>query len=205
MTQHTDFMPREDQPDLLSDMIAQKSFMQLQSQSPLLKLRKNLAAGIWYGAAVSLLYILLLWLYPVWQIQAGLAVCLLFTIWLMYRSKQIIQVVDSYDAGGNVLATLRTVRNDFRLWFRQQYRLALLVFPVAAAAGFMLGGIISARYNLSSFIHKPGTINALIISICVLAPVGLLVTHLVNRRTFGRYITQLDGLILQLEEDAAAH
>lgn len=187
--------------EIFEQLLQQKSFLHEGSATPLRKLKRNLKIGIGYGLIISLLYGVLIYMFPLWQIQVGLLVVTAFNFWIMYHSYQLIKKINAYDPSHNILSTLRSVHAGFKAWFRQQYRMAALVYPVAAAAGYMLGGTMSSGLSIEEFFAKPFVGWALLGVLAILVPSGLLLAKWMNKRAYGRYVDQLSESIHALESD----
>lgn len=187
--------------EIFEQLLQQKTFLHEVSATPLRKLKRNLKIGIAYALVISMLYGVLIYMFPLWQVQLGLIVVTAFNVWIAYHSYQLVKKINAYDPSRNVLVTLRTVYSGFKEWFRQQYRMAALVYPVAAAAGYMLGGTIGSGLSIEEFFAKPFVGWALLGVIIVLVPLGLLLAKWMNRRAYGRYVDQLRETITALEDD----
>lgn len=189
----------ENGDDTLGRLLKEQSFMRKRIEGPLEKLKNNLLKGIIIGIIITLGYAWLIFYFPLWQVQIGLLVCIGFNIWLIKTSIQQYQHISIDLGAANVLETLLSYHSLFRQWFRQQEWVALFIYPVAAAAGFMLGGTAGSGKTISQFMSKPAAPIALIICILVLEPLCYYLTKWMNQRAFGQYVDQLNQYIDELQ------
>ena len=155
--------------------------------------------GMVMGVIITLGYGLLIFYFPYWQVQLGLLIVSAFNIWIMLASYRLYNSIDPTLSQGNVLQTLKMHHQQFTAWFKQQLRMAVFIYPVAAAAGFMLGGAVGSGKDVGAFLSKPFVWVALAICVAVLVPLGLLLAKYMNRKAFGRYVDELKEHIDELE------
>jgi hypothetical protein len=189
--------------DLLDDLLAKRSYHQAAAaDTPLRKLRHNMQVSTMYGLVITMGYALLIFYFPIWQVQLGLLVVIAFNILLMVQGFRFQAALDKLMLSGAVLETLKAVRDRFRRWFRQQYRMAIFVYPVAASAGFMLGGTLGSGKPIEVFMASEKVQLAWLISIAVLLPLCMWLARWLNRKAFGQYVDQLQETIDALESQS---
>lgn len=192
-------LPEGPEDELLSSLLNKRSYLKPSMDTPLRKLRKNLSISAIYGLIITMGYALLIFYFPIWQVQVGLLVVIAFNILLLLKGWQLQADIDRLMLDEDVLGTLKAVRDRFRRWFRQQYRMAIFVYPIAASAGFMLGGTLGSGKSLEVFMSKWQVQVALVVSIVVLLPLCLWLARWLNRQAFGKYVDQLQDTIDGLE------
>lgn len=82
---------------------------------------------------------------------------------------------------------------------RQEERIALFIYPVALTAGFLLGFTSSA--TLEEFFNSRWAIILLAGCWVVLTPLSHMLAKWMNRISFGKYLTELEAHIRELEKD----
>jgi ABC-type nitrate/sulfonate/bicarbonate transport system permease component len=101
----------------------------------------------------------------------------------------------------NVLTELKKQYDAFTEWKKQSLRVALFVYPFAAAGGFMLGGTIGSGKTIEVFMSNYWVLIALVISILVLVPLSYLLAKWMTKVAFGKFIDQLKERIDELETE----
>jgi hypothetical protein len=86
-------------------------------------------------------------------------------------------------------------------WQKQSMRVALWLYPFAAAGGFMLGGIVGSGKTPEAFLMNYKIQIALAITIIVLVPLSYLLAKWMTRVAFGVYVDQLKERIDELERE----
>jgi len=188
-------------PDILDLLIGDRSFVKHQSKLPLQSLRRNLRKSILYGIIINIAYLVIIIMFPQWQIRSGLLLCLAFNVWLIYKSWWLSKKIDSYNAADSILHSLKAIKTDFSLWLKQQYRMAIFVYPVAVIAGFLVGGQIASPTYIDDFLQKHHAAPALLLTTLILVPVGIWLTYWMNQKYYGRYLAKIDEHILELMND----
>jgi ABC-type nitrate/sulfonate/bicarbonate transport system permease component len=191
----------ETKGDMLDAMLEQKQFLHHPSKGPLEKLRSNLVKNISIAVILTLGYACLIFYFPYWQIQVGLLITICLNLALMWQAYEQYKNIAPALSSGNVLQTLKHIHASFKKMFRQQERTALLVYPVACAAGFMLGGVIGWGKSVEAFMGAAKAQIALAICIVVLVPIGYYLAKWMNKVKFGKYIDQIKEHIDALERE----
>jgi len=186
---------------MLDAMLEQKDFMHHPSKGPLEKIRSNLVKNICIAGILTLGYACLIFYFPYWQIQVGLLITICLNLVVMWQAYEQYKNIAPALNSGNVLQTLKDIHASFQKMFRQQERAALLVYPVACAAGFMLGGVASSGKSVEVFMGNQKVQIALAICIVVLVPIGFYLAKWMNKVAFGKYFEQIKVHIDALERE----
>jgi hypothetical protein len=202
MTNNQIIPPADGQQDIFEGLLANGAYKNRKHIGPLQKLKTNLAASLIFAVLITLGYGLLIFYFPIWQVQIALLICIGFNIWVMVNAWRIFESINPDLGQADVLNTLIMHRDQFHNWFRQQMRTALFVYPVATAGGYMLGGTIGSGKPVEEFMRHPFTIVMLIISILVLVPLSYWLAKWMNKKAFGQYVDQLEKRIEELQADA---
>lgn len=202
MTNHITTPPAGSQKNMLEDLLATGAYKNAVHFSPLQKLKRNLAASLLFAILITLGYGLLIFYFPLWQVQLALLVVIGFNIWVMVHAWRIYESINPDMGKDDVLTTLIMHRNQFRTWFRQQMRYALFVYPVAATGGYLLGGAIGSGKPISVFMSHSFVQIMLVVAIIILVPLSYMLAKWMNKKAFGQYVDQLEKRIEELQADA---
>lgn len=202
MTNHFSEPQPDGQKDYFDDLLATGAYKSRKQVAPLEKLKTNLAISLGFGAVITLGYALLIFFFPFWQVQLALLICIAFNLWVIAKAWKIYASIQTDLGQADVLHTLIMHRDQFRIWFRQQMRYALFVYPVAAAGGYLLGGAIGSGKPIAEFMSHPFVIIMLFVSIIILVPLSYWLAKWMNKVAFGKYVDQLEKRIEELQADA---
>ncbi len=191
----------EQDGDLLQQILHKKSFINSKVQGPLAKLKRNLNLQIWYALIITLAYALLIFYFPYWQVQGCLLLLIGFNLWAVAKAFSLYKSIDLDITKFNVLNELKKQYHAFTEWQRQNLRVALFVYPFAAAGGFMLGGTLGSGKTPTLFMNDSKVLIALIITIIILVPLSYLLAKWMTKVAFGKYIIQLKNMIDELEKE----
>lgn len=187
--------------DLLEKMLQAKTFRQKNIETPLAKLRKNLAIHIGYAAIITIGYALITWYFTYWQVQACMVLLIAFNLWAMIKSYGLYKNIDLNLSATNVLNELKKHERAFTEWEKQSMRAGLMIYPFAAAGGFMLGGAVGSGKSPEIWLSDHRVLLIMGIVVVVLVPLGYLVAKWMTKVAFGRYVIQLRDRIKELEAE----
>ena len=63
----------------------------------------------------------------------------------------------------------------------------MIIYPISAAGGFMLGGYVGSGKPIEQFMSKPAVLIALVISIIVLVPICHHFAKWMDKKAFGQF------------------
>lgn len=187
--------------DLLEQMLQNKTFRQANIQTPLAKLKRNLAIHIGYAAIITIGYALIIYYFAFWQVQACMYLLIIFNLWAMITSYKLYKNIDLNLTGTNVLNELKKHYHAFMEWEKQSMRAGLMIYPFAAAGGFMLGGAVGSGKSPEVWLSDSRIMIIMAIVVMVLVPLGYLVAKGMTKVAFGRYVVQLRERINELEAE----
>jgi hypothetical protein len=187
--------------DMLDALLQKKNILHHTSKGPLEKLKSNLVKNLSFAVIITLGYAFLIFYFPYWQIQLGLLITIFFNLVLMWQAYEQYKHIDPALSSTNVLQNLKHIHASFKKMCRQQERAALLVYPVACAAGFMLGGVVGSGKSVEAFMSKPVAQIALSICIVVMVPICYYLAKWMNKVAFGKYVDQIKEHIDALERE----
>jgi hypothetical protein len=190
-----------DGADMLEQMLQTRSFKQAGLKTPLSKLKRNLAFHLAYAVIITVGYGLIIYYFPYWQVQGCLLLLIAFNIWAMVKAYDMYKNIDLDLTENNVLGELKKYYRTFKEWEKQSLRVALFVYPFAAAGGFMLGGTVGSGKPVEMFMSDYRVVIALMVALLILVPLSYLLAKWMTRVAFGKYVDQLKKRIDELEAE----
>ncbi len=187
--------------DLLEQMLQNKTFRHSNIQTPLAKLKRNLAIHIGYAVMITLGYALIIYYFAFWQVQACMLLLIGFNLWAMVTSWHLYKNIDLNLSASNVLKELKKHYHAFREWEKQSMRAGLMIYPFAAAGGFMLGGAVGSGKSPALWLNDTRILIIMAVVVMVLVPLGYLLAKWMTKVAFGRYVVQLKERIDELEAE----
>lgn len=186
----------------LASLLQVSKLSKFSSHSPLEKIKKNLLMNMIWTILICLIYVVVLFYFQIWQVQICIGLVLLFSLWALYTAyQQYIHINSAVSAGNTVLHELKRHYQSINDWMNTQQRVALLVYPISAAGGFMLGGVLGSGKPVEVFMHKPFMLIILLITIAVLVPVCWYMAKWMFNYSFGKHLKTLKNNINALEEE----
>ncbi len=187
--------------DDLSGLINLARIAKLQSQNPLAKIKRNLLLSLFLGVLICGAYVAIFSYAEYWQVKASLGIVSAFSIWALGTAFQHYrQIPPQLFSSGSLLGELIRQHQSLTNWLHAQSQLALFIYPVSAAGGFMMGGAAGSGKPVSVLMSQPLIWLAMLVVIAILVPVCHQLTKWLTRRSFGRY---LDDLQQHIDELAA--
>lgn len=190
------------QDDDLSSLLQKSTLSKLSSHNPLEKIRKNLLINMIWAVLICFVYIWIIFYFNIWQVQVAISVVLLFSLWALYTAYvQYKKISTSVSSPRSLLAEMKTQCDSIGNWMKTQQRVALLVYPVSGAGGFMLGGVLGSGKPVALFMSKPPVIIAMLVSIAILVPACYWLARWMFNYSFGKHLKKLNENIKALEEE----
>lgn len=192
----TTWKSTEDKDEQLSSFLENVDLRSLQSRIPLSKLRKNLLIGIYAANIITVFYLVLLFLLPLWVAYLTLFILIVFNVfvtidtWKLYKKTKTI-----IEPGLSLKEELTMHYEAFQRWWRLQERISIFVYPIAAAGGFILGGVEGSGKTVSAFLTTPSVLFTLGITIAVLVPVCYFGARWMFHFLYGKYLINLKALM----------
>jgi hypothetical protein len=179
----------------------QSQLKNVKSLHPLIEVRNNLRITNIWGIVISIGYIVLMILYPYWQVLLGFSVVLTFNIvFIVQGIKLRRQLPRSVDAGHSMLQEMKVHHAAVTKWIDNQMYAARFVFPVAAASGFMMGGIWGSGKSLELLFTKPVFPISMVVSAVVFSFAGLWLARKMFGISYKKFLDRLQVNIDLLEQ-----
>jgi uncharacterized membrane protein len=185
--------------DDLSALLKPGKLNTLRSNHPLITIQRNLRYNIGFGVIISLLYIWVFIQFPFWQVYVCIGIVFLFTVLGTYHGYSLLQRLKADPGDLPLLKTLEFQHEMIKRWIRLQERVAVAVYPFAAAGGFMIGGYEGSGKSIEEFMGKGLVQIILVVVIVVLVPLGYWLAKWMNKVAFGNHLNKLKENIEELK------
>lgn len=184
----------------LSSLI-RKGVRNVPSKDPLEKIKRNLLINSVWGLVIAAGYVLVLISFPVWQVLVCIGIVFLFTLWAVAKALLLYREIKKPMPHNTLLQEMERHYQGIQSWMNVQEKAALLIYPVSAAGGFMIGGSLGAGKSIDVVMSKPIMLVALVITIVILVPICIYLAKWLNKKAFGRYAAQLKQNIDNLKTE----
>jgi hypothetical protein len=190
------------QDDDLSSLLNKPKLSKLTSHNPLEKIKKNLLMNMVWGIIICALYVFIIIHFQIWQVQVSISIVLLFSLWALYTAwLQYKKLNTSVSSNSSLLSEMKRHYESIETWLNTQQKVALIIYPVSAAGGFMLGGVIGSGKSVELFMSKPIVILILVVTILILVPACYYLAKWMCNYSFGKHLKTLQQNIKDLESE----
>lgn len=186
--------------ETLTQLLKPSEIGKLQSSSPLAKIQRNMLINSIWGILIGIGYILILIYFPYWQVRLCISLVLLFTIWAVYTTLKQYNNIRIGVPEHSVLSEMERHYQNIKKWISLQQWIGLLIYPISAAGGFMLGGTLGSGKSVDEILAKPKMVIAMIIVAIVLVPLAYLLAKWMSKKAFGNHLATLKKNIDALKE-----
>jgi Na+-driven multidrug efflux pump len=187
----------------LSDILNNKVLSSAPSPADVLaKLRRNLRISFIWAILITLIYAVVIVYFGETVIRLLFLLLVGFNSWVIYTNYRLLGRLSAPpDAGLSLKQVLVSHLDSFAEWWKVQSRVALLVYPVSASAGFVAGGVLGSGKPIETFMSKPFVWWILAASIAVLTPLCWLLERAMYRIAYGAHLRKISSLVEELERD----
>jgi membrane protein YdbS with pleckstrin-like domain len=191
-----------DSDDALNKLLNTDDFSKLQSKLPLVKLKRNLLIGIIWAVIITTFYITVFFFVDIWQGYVVLAVLIIFNIVIALDSSKLYNNINVNISTTNSLKEeLQKNYTSFIRWWRIQERLSLFVYPIAAAGGFIIGGVWGSGKPVEVFLYNTRMLLILAVTILFLVPLCYYGARWMFNYAYGKHLKKLKLLIDELSKE----
>ena len=170
------------------------------SNDPIQKIRRNLLINLIWCIIISIGYVIILYMFPLWQVQLCIAVVLLFTLYGFFSALHHYRQLKKTPDEAQLLPYMEWHYTSITKWLNTISKVALFVYPVSAAGGFMLGAVFGSGKSIAYLFSKTLIQVSMPITIAVLVPACFFLAKWMNRLAFGRHLEQLKKNIDELKK-----
>ena len=169
---------------------------------PLKKIKKNLLYSMPIAVVSSFAYLYVIFKYPLWPSQIGLTILIIFNCWSMYSTYKIYcSIPEQLVSASSLLETLTANYTTIKKWIRISELTGVFTYPIALTSGFLLGGWLGSGLPVEQFMSLPYIVIAYALSIAFLTPLCFIITRLLFRIFYGRYLKKMEKNINELKNE----
>jgi phosphoglycerol transferase MdoB-like AlkP superfamily enzyme len=189
----------EDDRDL-TKLLDSARLKNLQSKLPLGKLRQHLLYGMVWAVVITVGYGVIFVIFPIWQVHIALGVVIAFNLYVIVDSWKLYRKTPATILPTHSLKEELTFHYEsFQRWWAMQQKISLFVYPVAAAGGFVLGGVSGSGKTVEEFLYNGKVLVALAIAVAILVPACYFLARWMFYYAYGKYIKQLKATLDELD------
>lgn len=183
------------------DILLQPGFTHhMQPNHPLMKLKKNLLVNTIWGILITIGYIVIMIMTPIWPVLVALGITTAFNVLIIVQAIQLYRSIKtSISSTDSVLSILKKHYQEISAWCTMQNKLAIWVYPFAAVGGYVYGGVLSSGKSFEELFSSPLFFWALAVMLIILIPISLYAAKYMTRKAFGVHLETLKATIQNLE------
>jgi hypothetical protein len=184
----------------LNDLLSLPAISKLQSNNPLIKIKRSLKLNIIWGIALICPFIVLIIMFSYWQIRIAILAIIAFYVWTIYVTwLQYCSLPESITTTDPVLAELKKHRDSIIEWFKAICKIGMFIYPVSIAGGAMLGAVIGSGKSIGFLFTKPLFVVVFLILIVAFTPLSNYLAKWFFKKGFGKHLDLLEENIKALE------
>jgi hypothetical protein len=185
----------------LASFLQSARLSKLETKSPLDKIKKNLLLNMVWAVLICVAFIFIIIHFHIWQVQVAIGLVLLFSLWALFTAFIVYKKINTSVSTAPLLDELKRHHQTISSWMDSQQRIALFIYPISAAGGFMLGGVEGSGKSVEAFMGKPVIIISLIITLAILVPTCYYLAKWMFSAAFGKHLDALKANIEALEDE----
>ncbi len=186
--------------DKLSKPVLGVVHIQKKSKHPVQKLKNAYLITTGFSLLFLIGFMVLFFLFDEAIVKAGLVfmiACYIFFFvanFSMYRKVNVVLPIDQ-----SLKKALEHTYQFITENIRFQERVALFIYPLAAASGFLMGGSAGSG-NVQKMLEFKEVIIIMIITSAILTPIGFYLTRWMYKISYGKCLTELKARIDELQK-----
>jgi hypothetical protein len=185
----------------LNRLLEQGDFSKLSSRLPLKKLKANLLIGIIWAILITIIYVVVFFYFPIWQVRVTLAVLVISNTLILIDSWNLYRQVPGILTPSNSLNEELTLHyNSFQRWWSLQQKLSLFIYPIALIGGFILGGVVASEKRVEELLFNSKMLGILGITLLVMVPLCYLGARWMFNYAYGTHLEEIKATIDELSQ-----
>jgi hypothetical protein len=174
----------------------------IKSKHPVAKLKEAYKITTIFALVFLVVFVALLFVFDQWVVKVGLLATIAGYIFFFVTNFSMFRKIKTeLPLDGSVKVALQTTYEFITSNIRFQERTALFIYPVAGAAGYVMGAAIAGA-DTWEFVQKPIALWILLGFVIVATPLCWLLTRWLYKVSYGVCLAQLRSLIDELESVA---
>lgn len=167
------------------------------SKHPVQKLIWSFKMTLGFVIAFELAFAYLAVVMPQPLVKGAMILMMIVYVYYFVANYQTLQhIKTTFRMDQNLSHTLESIYTNTQQSLKFQRRSALFIYPLAATCGFLFG--LSIERNVAEVLANWSVWISLIVTVIVVTPISYFVAVYLERVSYGRYLSQLRGLIYQL-------
>ena len=185
--------------DKLSKPVLGAVHIQKKSKHPVQKLKNAYLWTTSFSFVFLIGFVILFFSFEETIVKAGLVFMMASYVFFfvanfsMYRKVNVVLPIDQ-----SLKNALKYTHQFITENIRFQERVALFIYPFAAAAGFLMGGSVGSG-NVMKMLEVKEVVIIMIVTSAVLTPIGFYLTRWLYKVSYGKCLTELKARIDELE------
>lgn len=169
-------------------------------QQPVEKIRKALDINLTFAILAGFIYLYALVQFHNPYVVGGFFILIAGHVWGLRITLNLRKNISQYQHSSfSLLETLQKTTAAVRRWIYISEYSGIVFYPVAIATGFIAGGLRKSGLPVEEFMGKPFVIIGFSMAIAFLVPLCFIITRLIMKLSFMKYLQQLDTDIKNLE------
>ncbi len=169
-------------------------------QQPIEKIRKALDINLTFAVLASFVYLFALVKFHHPIVLAGFFILIAGHAWGLKITFSLRNNISQYQHSTfSLLETLQNTAAAVRRWIYISEYSGVVFYPVAIATGFIAGGLRKSGLPVEEFMGKPFVIIGFVMAIAFLVPLCFIITRVIMKLSFMKYLVQLETDIKALE------
>lgn len=186
--------------DKLSKPVLGSVHIQNKSKHPVQKLIQLFKITLGFAITFEVGFIYLLIIMPQLIVKLFMVVMIIIYVFYFVLNYRILKNIQhSFRLDLNLKSTLQQVYDNTMSTLAFQRKSSIIIYPIAATAGFLLG--LSIEKDAVLMIQKWQIQIALLISIIIITPSSYLLARWMEKVSYGKYLAQLKNLLQQFERE----
>ena len=167
---------------------------------PVDKIKRALDINLIFAVLSSFVYIYALVKFHNAYVVGGFFILIAGHIWGLRITLNLRKNIVEYQSNSHsLLETLQKTAAAVRRWIYISEYSGIVFYPVAIATGFIAGGLRSSGLSVEEFMGKPFVIIAFSLAIAFLVPLCFVITRIIMKLSFMKYLVQLETDIRNFE------
>lgn len=168
------------------------------SRHPIAKLKRNYLIKTSFAAFFLLGFVVCLFLFEGWIIRGLLAIVIASYVGFLVSSLSVYKKLTAdLPVDRSLIDMLTQTKDMIETNLRFEQRMGLMVYPFAAAVGFLMGFNASGRAVAEVF-SRNTLLVIFALTIIVITPIGYLVARWATKRSYGKALEEIGRLIEEL-------
>ena len=164
--------------------------------NPLARLKRGLRINMFWGIFIATLYILSIFYFPVLIFRVTMIAMLLFTAWALLSTYRMYLQLDPRICNDcSLVSEMQRHYAAIHSWMRMQEKVALFFYPIGAAGGFLLGGVMGSGKSIAEIMSRTPVQVAFVLAILLLTPAAYYLARWLNKKAFGKHLEALRSRI----------